>query len=115
MPRVQLPPGCAGFADGDQKFMAERGPGSFVNLEEGSPQLKKLQNQDYASAGLVDAGPEKFFVKKGPEGRFCFSCPDNTIWHSWTRVCPSCGAETRPESEMVRDVTLDDYFPPVAM
>ena len=111
MPRVQLPPGCAGFADGNRKYIAERGPGSYVNLEDNSPQLVKLRNQDYASAGLVDAGPEKFFVKSGPEGRWCPSCPNSTIWHSWTRTCPSCGGETIPESEMVRDLPSGQYVP----
>jgi hypothetical protein len=116
MPRVNLPPGCYGFADGDKKFIAERGPGSFVNLEDGSPQLKKLQNQDYASAGLVDAGPEKFVVRKGTEGRWCPHCSNNTIYHGWTKVCPKCGLHTVLESEMAgREVTMDDYFAPIAM
>jgi hypothetical protein len=112
MPRIPLPPGCIGFADGDRKVPAEHGPGGFfVNLEEGDPQLKKLRNQDYAAAGLVDCGPEKFFVRRGPEGRFCLACPDNTIWHSWTRVCPSCGTETVPESEMTRAKPEGQYMP----
>ena len=111
MPRVFLPPGCAGFADGDRKYMAERGAGSFVNLEDGSPQLRKLAGQDYASAGLVDAGPEKFFVRRGPEGRWCPHCPSNTIHHSWTKTCPSCGGETVPESEMAREKPEGQYMP----
>lgn len=120
MPRVQLPPGCLGFADGDKKFMAERGPGSFVNIDDTDPvgkmALKKMANQDYASAGLVDAGPEKFVARKGPEGRWCPECPNNTIWHSWKRTCPDCNSATIPESEMAhREVTMDDYFPPIAM
>ena len=120
MPRVQLPPGCFGFADGDKKYIAERGPGSFVHLDDTDPAdkvaLKKLANQDYASAGLVDAGPEKFVVRKGPEGRWCPNCPNNTIYHAWKKVCPSCDGETIPESEMgKREVELDDYFPPIAM
>ena len=82
MPRVQLPPGCAGLADGNYKLMAERGAGSFVNIDDTDPAgqraLKKLKAQDYASAGLVDAGPEKFFVRQGPEGRWCPHCPCNT-------------------------------------
>ena len=73
--------------------------------------LLKLKNQDYASAGLVDAGPEKFFVRKGPEGRWCPACPNNTIHHSWTRTCPSCGGETVPESEMARDLPGGQYMP----
>lgn len=115
MPRVQLPPGCAGFADGDRKYMAERGAGSFVNIDDTDPvgarALQKLRGQDYASAGLVDAGPEKFFVKQGPEGRWCPTCPNNTIFHSWTRNCPSCGGETVPESEMARDLPEGQYMP----
>jgi hypothetical protein len=115
MPRIQLPPSCAGFADGNQKYMAERGPGSFVNIDDTDPRgqraLKKLAGQDYASAGLVDAGPEKHFVKGGPEGRWCPHCPCNTIYHSWTRTCPSCGGETIPESEMVRAKPEGQYLP----
>lgn len=115
MPRVQLPPSCAGFADGSQKFLAERGPGSFVNIDDTDPvgrrALAKLRAQDYASAGLVDAGPEKFFVRRGPEGRWCPACPSNTIHHSWTRSCPKCGAETIPESEMTREKPEGPYLP----
>lgn len=111
MPRVLLPPGCGGFADGDRKILAERGPGSFVNLEDGDPQLAKLRSQDYASAGLVDAGAEKFYVRRGPEGRWCPACTNNTIHHSWTRSCPSCGGATVPESEMTR-TRLDGPYRP---
>jgi hypothetical protein len=109
MPKVNLPPGCNGFADGNRKYLAERGPGSFVHLDD-EVQLRKLKNQDYASAGLVDAGPEKYFIIRGPEGRFCQECPDNTIWHSWTRNCPSCGSATITESEMV-PVKMAEYVP----
>ena len=115
MPRVQLPPGCAGFADGNQKFMAERGAGSFVNIDDTDPvgrrALKKLAGQDDASAGLVDAGPEKFFIKRGPEGRWCPHCPCNTIFHSWTEFCPGCGGETIPESQMSRERPTGQYVP----
>jgi hypothetical protein len=104
MPRIPVPPGCAGFADGNEKYMAVNGPGSYVNIDDTDPAgkraLKKLRNQDYAAAGLVDAGPEKFYVKKGPPGRFCLSC--NTLWHSWTRTCPKCETATIPEQEMNR-------------
>ena len=111
MPRIFLPPSCGGVADGDRKILAENGPGSFVNIDDGDPQLAKLRNQDYASAGLVDAGPEKFFVRRGPEGRWCPHCPDNTIRHSWTKECPSCGGETIPESQMARDLPAGPYQP----
>lgn len=115
MPRVQLPPGCAGFADGDYKLMAERGPGSYVNIDDTDPAgkraLQKLAAQDYASAGLVDAGPEKFFVRRGPEGRWCPHCPNNTIHHSWTAECPSCHMPTVPESEMARTKPEGQYMP----
>jgi hypothetical protein len=111
VPRVYLPPGCGGFADGDRKILAERGPGSFVNIDDGDPQLRKLRSQDYASAGLVDCGAEKFFVRSGPEGRWCPSCPNSTIYHSWTKTCPACGGETVPESQMARDLPSGPYVP----
>ena len=115
MPRVNLPPGCAGFADGDTKYMAAAGPGSYVNIDDTDPAgkkaLKKLAGQDYAQAGLVDAGPEKFFVRRGPEGRWCPHCDCNTIFHSWTRTCPKCGGETVPESEMTREKPEGQYMP----
>ncbi len=114
MPRVQLPPGCAGFADGNYKLMANR-PGGFVSIDDTDPDgqraLKKLAAQDYASAGLVDAGPEKFFVRRGPEGRWCPGCTSNTIYHSWTKTCPHCGGETVPESEMTRAKPEGQYMP----
>jgi hypothetical protein len=116
MVRVNLPPGCAGIGDGDWKKVAK--PGTHINLDDTDPferkQLKKLQGQDYAAAGLVDAGPEKFAVgkvHKGPEGRWCPECPNNTIWHSWTKQCPSCGADTVPESDMVV-VKREGYYMP---
>ena len=112
MPRIQLPPGCAGFADGDRKYMAERGAGSFVNIDDTDPvgqrALAKLKNQDYASAGLV-SGEEKFFTMGGPEGRWCPGC--GTLWHSWTTVCGRCDLETIPESEMTRDLPAGPYVP----
>lgn len=115
MPRVNLPPSCAGFADGDVKYMAVNGPGSYVNIDDTDPAgkraLKKLAGQDYAQAGLVEAGPEKFFVRRGPEGRWCPHCPSNTIHHSWTRTCPSCSGETVPESEMTRTKPEGQYMP----
>lgn len=120
MPRVNLPPGCAGIADGDWKRMANK-PGGYINLDDTDPvekrQLQKLQNQDYASAGLVDAGPEKFVVnkKKGIEGRWCPACTSNTIYHGWTTACPKCGEGTILESEMAhREITMQDLFSPIA-
>ena len=113
MPRIQLPPSCSGFADGNTKYIAERGPGSFVHIDDSDPRgaraLQKLRGQDYASAGLVDAGPEKFFVRRGPEGRWCRGC--GTLWHSWTKVCGRCDLETVPEGEMVRDLPDGQYVP----
>jgi len=101
MVRVNLPAGCAGFADGDKKYLAVNGPGSYVNLDEDrdSNALRKLRNQDYAQAGLVDAGPQKEFVGKTKKaGRWCKNCL--RLWHSWAKVCSKCGEETVPENEM---------------
>lgn len=115
MARVNLPDGCRGFADGDDKFMASKGPGGyFVNLDESDPRdrraLAKLKNQDYASAGLVDAGPEKAFIRGSrTEGRYCIR--HNRLWNSWNRICPKCGDETVLESEMDKSHTLADAWP----
>src|SRR5579859_553697 len=103
MPRVHLPPGCLGFSDGDRKYLGVNGPGSYVNLEDGSAQLAKLRKQGYASAGLVDAGPEKFFTVRKDDGRWCRGC--NRVWNRWNKTCPNehCeqyGLPTVPEAEM---------------
>src|SRR5271154_3891440 len=112
MARINLPPGCAGISDGDWRRMADK-PGGFITLDETDPvekrQLQKLKNQDYASAGLVGAGPEKKVARGGPEGRWCPSCPCNTIFHSWTKVCPECDEETIPESDMTRVKLAGQY------
>ena len=110
MPRINLPDGCFGFADGDRKIRAEHGPGGFfVNLEDGDPQLKKLRNQDYASAGLVDAGPEKFYTLRKDDGRWCPPC--RRVWQRWSHTCPKCGRDTVPEAEMPRDLPAGPYRP----
>jgi hypothetical protein len=111
--RVNLPPGCAGIGDGDWKKKANR-PGGFITLDESDPlekrQLEKLRNQDYASAGLVDAGPEKFFtVKARAAGRWCRGC--NTLYYAWKTECARCGLETIPEGEMVRKHPQGQYQP----
>lgn len=104
MPRVNLPPGCMGFADGDTKYKAVNGAGSYVNIDDTDPQgkraLQKLRNQDYAQAGLVDAGPEKFALTdiKKKTGRWCKPC--NRLWNQWNQVCGKCGTETVPEDEL---------------
>jgi len=89
--------------------MAERGAGSFVNIEDGSPQLKKLAAQDYSQAGLVDAGPEKFFTLRKDDGRWCKPC--RRVWNRWNHSCPKCGAETVSETEMPRDRPAGPYMP----
>lgn len=115
MARINLPPGCQGFADGDSKWMASKGPGgNFVNLDETDPRdrraLQKLKNQDYASAGLVDAGPEKAFIRgRRANGRWCRDC--NFLGHSWMQACSRCGGKTEPEAEMDRDYSLADKWP----
>ena len=112
MPRILLPPGCAGFSDGSQKYMGERGPGSFVNIDDTDPQgrraLEKLRGQDYVSAGLV-AGEEKFFAVTRDDGRWCKPC--NRLWNRWNHVCSKCGGDTVPESEMDRALPEGPYRP----
>lgn len=107
MTRVNLPPGCAGFkAQDGTRYVAK--PGTSVDVAD--RHMAALKNNDYAIAGLVDAGPEKHFVRQGPEGRWCPSCPNNTIWHHWKLQCPHCGEDTVPESEMDR-IKLSKYIP----
>src|ERR1700722_12666839 len=101
MTRINLPPGCNGFADGDKKYLSAK-PGGHVNLDpdKDANALRKLKNQDYASAGLVDAGPEKQFVARKGGVRWCRQC--NFLAHAWSSVCPKCGIETISEEDMER-------------
>lgn len=93
--RVNLPPGCAGFrAQDGTRYMAK--PGTHVEVDD--RHMPALRRQDYASAGLVDANAEKFYVTKGPEGMWCRQCI--RAWHNWTKTCPKCGQPTIPESEL---------------
>lgn len=112
MPRILLPPSCGGFADGDKKYLAERGPGSFVNIDDTDPAgrraLQHLRSQDYVSAGLV-AGEEKFFAVTRDDGRWCQPC--KRLWQRWSRTCPKCGEDTVPEAEMPRDLPAGPYKP----
>jgi hypothetical protein len=100
MPRVHLPPDCAGFKDGNVRFMAERGPGSFVNIDDTTPAgaeaMRKLAAQELACAGLTDAGPEKYFTRRTGDGRRCLDC--RRTWYRWSAVCPRCGRDTVPEA-----------------
>ena len=108
MPRVNLPPGCIGFkADDGTRYLAK--PGTHVEVAD--HHMKALEKNDYAQAGLVDAGAEKHFIRGGPEGRWCPNCPNNTIFHSWTKTCPSCYGETVPESQMSRERPSGQYMP----
>ena len=82
MTRVNLPPGCAGFkAQDGTRYVAK--PGTFVDVAD--HHMAALKNNDYAIAGLVDAGAEKLFIRKGPEGKWCPHCPCNTIYHGWKK------------------------------
>lgn len=93
-------------ADDGTRYVAK--PGTFVDVAD--HHIGALKNQNYAQGGLVDAGPEKMFVRGGPQGTWCPECPCNTIYHSWTKECPQCGGTTVPESEMVRD-KLEKWIP----
>ena len=113
MPRVNLPPGCAGIADGNWKRFANK-PGGFINLDDTDPvekrQLAKLRNQDYSQAGLVDAFAEKFFTVTKDDGRYCTEC--RRLWNRWNVTCVKCGRETIPETEMIKPPTrIEDFIP----
>lgn len=109
MPRINLPPGCNGFSDGDKKYLSAK-PGGYVELDsdKDAGALRKLKNQDYASAGLVDAGPEKQFIKRKGGGRWCPTC--NFLAHGWTKVHSKCGTETVPEEDMDRHLNEGPYM-----
>jgi hypothetical protein len=113
MPRVPLPPDCAGFSDGDARFMGERGPGSFVHIDDTSPAgaqaLAKLRNQEFACAGLADVGPEKFFARRGGDGRWCETC--RRTWWRWSLSCPRCGDDTVPEAQIPEGLPAGPYMP----
>lgn len=102
MPKINLPPGCNGFADGDKKYLSAKPGGSvYLDDERDANALRKLKNQDYASAGLVDAGPEKQFIHKaGVPGMWCHQC--NFLGHAWMKECNKCGGPTIPEPDMER-------------
>jgi Zn finger protein HypA/HybF involved in hydrogenase expression len=72
--------------------------------------MAALKKNDYAQAGLVDAGAEKFYVTKGPEGMWCRTCVPVRAWHNWTKVCPKCGELTVPESELNLP-KMQEYIP----
>jgi hypothetical protein len=83
-------------------------PGTHVDVAE--RHMAALKSQDYASAGLVDAGAEKQFIRdEKKRGRWCKSC--NRLWNAWNAVCAKCGAETIPELDMDRDLPEGQYYP----
>lgn len=108
MTRVNLPPGCMGFKATDgTRYVAK--PGTHVDVAE--HHMSALKSQDYASAGLVDAGPEKQFIRDTKkQGRWCKNC--NRLWNAWNSVCTKCGEETIPETEMeMPQANLGHYSP----
>ena len=113
MPRIQLPPSCGGFADGNTKYMAERGPGSFVNIDDTDPAgqraLQKLEVPGLRQRRACRCRPGEVLRQEGPEGRWCRGC--GTLWHSWTKICGRCDLETIPEGEMDRDLPAGQYVP----
>jgi hypothetical protein len=83
-------------------------PGTHVNVEE--RHMGALKSQDYAQAGLVDAGAEKQFIRDTKkQGRWCKSC--NRLWNSWNDMCPRCDQVTIPENEMDRTTLKGQYHP----
>jgi hypothetical protein len=112
MTKVLLPPGCMGFkADDGTRYVAK--PGTHVDVDE--RHIPALQAQQYATAGLVDAGPEKQFIRdEKKRGRWCPDCIK--LWHAWAKTCRLCGKETLSETEMEsREVTMKDMFPEFAL
>lgn len=106
MTRVNLPPGCMGFkAQDGTRYVARAG----TSVDVADHHMAALRDQDYASAGLVDAGAEKFFIRESKvQGRWCKGC--NKLWYAWRTVCPKCDLETVPEGEMDRP-KMEEYIP----
>ena len=115
MPRVQLPPGCAGFTDGNRSSWPSAAPAPSSTSTTPTPpargRSRSCKDQDYASAGLVDAGPEKFFVKQRPRGPLVPALPVQHDLPLLDEDLPACGGETIPESEMSRDRPAGQYMP----
>lgn len=110
MAKINLPPGCNGFSDGDKKYLSKK-PGGSVYLDDikDAAAIRKLQNQDYASAGLVDAGPEKQFIHKArTPGMWCHQC--NFLGHAWMKQCNKCGCDTISEADMDRTLPEGPYM-----
>lgn len=106
MARVNLPPGCLGFkAQDGTRYVAK--PGTHVEVAD--HHLAALAKNDYAQAGLVDAGPEKFFTVRRNDGRWCRQC--HRLWNSWNLACPKCDRETIAETEMDRTLPAGQYQP----
>lgn len=105
MAKVLLPPGCMGFKASDGTRYTAR-PGTFVHVED--RHMGALREQQYASAGLV-ATEEKFFAVTRDDGRWCKPC--RRVWNRWNAVCPKCGEDTVPESEMPRELPAGPYQP----
>jgi hypothetical protein len=107
MTKVNLPPGCMGFKAKDgTRYVAKAG----THVDVADHHMPALRSQDYASAGLVDAGPEKLYIQdKKKQGRWCKTC--NRLWNAWNKVCTKCGGDTIPEAEM-EVVKLEGFYRP---
>ena len=92
MVQVNLPPGCRSLAMEDgTRYRAAR-EGGVVNVSHGhAVAINKMPGN--GDAGLVTAHFRAFGGTKG--GRTC-AC-SLTIWNSWTKTCPKCGAATETE------------------
>ncbi|HEV2355691.1 MAG TPA: hypothetical protein VGR89_15695 [Puia sp.] len=106
MARVNLPPGCMGFkAQDGTRYTAK--PGTHVEVAD--HHMAALKNNDYAQAGLVNAGAEKYFVKSIPSGRWCREC--NFTGYAWMETCSKCGMQTIPEQDKPEYHPSGQYVP----
>ena len=112
MPRVQLPPRVLGLSDGNNRIMAERGAGSFVNIDDTDPAgqraLRKLKARTMPQRPC-GCGPGEVLRQAGTRGALV-----PWLQHALAPLDEGllpCGLETIPESEMARERPAGPYVP----
>ena len=116
MPRIFLPQGCAGIADGNWKRFADK-PGGHITLDDTDPverrQLAKLAAQDYAAAAkaqremsaneakLNDLNRGKTAMENAPKAQP--RVPDDPVERVAQQLTPQSAAWVRAHPEYARD------------
>ena len=95
-----FPPCCAGFADGNTKFMAERGPGGFVNIDDTDPAGQRaLAEAEGPGLRLSRAGRRRageVLRQARPRGPLVPALPRKHHLALVDPICPSAAARRSP-------------------